>query len=368
MTDHTNNRVREAVYEIVNTAPLAPEIDDLETRRVQRPKRSAVLVSAIVVLIVAALVALTSRLNESTGTNGSTVESTTSTPLRQELTTTDAFRIVRQSQAAVGNMDTLAGPLIQRCMAAKGFTFTPNSTVLMHEQVQSAFLLQRYPEPREQDGIWGYVFEATDETHSGSEPIEAESADAGLPGYADALRGQTIATGSVKDLGGQIVSTSTVGDGCVGQAMATLFGSAKAYIDFFTKLQALEVTTGTSYNSLRNSPDYLARNQPWSQCMKNAGFYYPTIFGPQNRDWPSPRPTESEQQAAEADAVCRQGRGLDGADLFLLEGEALTDLLQKHPMGDYSVFDHQVQALMVGDMPSTPEPATPSVTTVDESS
>ena len=348
MTDHPHNRVREAVYEIVNTAPLAPAIDDLEARRVGRRRRSPVVISAIVVLIVGALVALTSRLNESTGRNGTTVESTTSAPLSHELSTTDAFRIVRQSQAALGNMDTLAGPLIQRCMAAKGFTFTPNSTVLMDEQDQSAFLLQRYPKPREQNGIWGYVFEATDQTQSGSEPIEPESPDAGLPGYADALRGQTIATGSVRDLDGQIVSRSTVGDGCVGQAKAAIFGSPQAYIDFVTKLQTLEVTTGTSFNSLRNSPDYLARNQLWSQCMKDAGFGYHTIFDPWNQDWPSPRPTETEQQVAQADSACRQGKGLDGADLNLLEGVVLTDLLREHPIGDYTEFDHQVQALLAG--------------------
>ena len=368
MTDHPHNRVREAVYEIVNTAPIAPAIDDLEARRVERRKRSPVLISAIVVMIVAALVALTSRHSESTEGNGTSVESITSAPLNHELSTTDAFRIVRQSQAALANMDTMAGPLIQRCMAAKGFAFTPNSTELMSEQDERAFLLQRYPEPRQQDGVWGYLFESTDQTESGPESTERESPDAALPGYANALQGQTIATGSVKDLVGQVATTSTVGDGCVGQAMATIFGNAQAYIDFFTQLQTLEMITGASYFSLRTSPDFLARNQPWSQCMKRAGFDYPTIFGPRDRDWPSPRPTETEQQVAEADSTCRQGKGLDGADLNVLEGGVLTDVLKEHPLGDYTAFDRQVQDLLAGSLPSAGVDLSSTVTVADEPS
>ena len=351
MTDHAHNRVREAVYEIVNTAPLAPTIDDLDGRRFQRPRRSPLLIPAIVVLVVAALVALTSRSNESTDGNGTTVESTTSAPVTSELSTTDAFRLVRQSQAAIGNMDTLAGPLIQRCMAAKGFTFTPSSTVLMNVQDQSAFLLQRYPEPRQLDGIWGYVFETPT-----SAPDPAEPDNSGPPGresdYREALNGNTVATGEVRDLDGNVVTSNQIGDGCYGQSMAAIFGSQQAFIDFFTKLQTLETITGTSYSSLRTSPDFLARNQLWSQCMKNAGFSYRTIFDPWNQDWPSPRPTETEQQAAQADSTCRQGKSLDGANLNLLEGALLSKVLSQYPIGEYTEFAAQIQDLIAGIAPA----------------
>jgi hypothetical protein len=351
MTDHAHNRVREAVYEIVSTAPLAPTIDDLDGRRFQRPRRSPLLIPAIVVLVVAAAVGLTSRLNESTGGNGTTVELTTSTPVTSELSTTDVFRIVRQSQAAVGNMDTLAGPLIQRCMAAKGFTFTPNSTVLMSVQDQDAFLLQRYPEPRQLDGIWGYVFETP-----ASSPDAVEPDNSGPPGretdYREALTGNTVASGEVRDLDGKVVTSSQVGDGCYGQSMAAIFGSQQAFIDFFTKLQTLEMLTGSSYYSLRTSPDFLARSQPWSQCMKKAGFSYRTVFDPWNQDWPSPRPTETEQRAAQADSTCRQGKGLDGANLNMLEGALLSEVLSQHPIGDYTGFAAQIQDLLAGIAPA----------------
>jgi hypothetical protein len=206
------------------------------------------------------------------------------------------------------------------------------------------------------------MFESTNQAQAIAEPNEPETPDSGSPGFADAMRGQTIATGSVHDLNGQIVATTSVGDGCYGQAMSAVFGSPQAYIEFFTKLQKLGVITGASWNALRDTPDYLTRNQLWSQCMKNAGFDYPTTFDPQNRDWPSPRPSHTEQQVAEADSTCRQRRALDGADLYLIEGHALSSLLVGHPVGDYTEFDRQVQALLAGFRPSTVGNQTPAST------
>jgi hypothetical protein len=263
------------------------------------------------------------------------------------------FRILRQSQAAaIGNMDTLAGPLIRDCMAAKGFTFIPNSTSLMTEQDQSDFLRQRYPEPREQDGVWGYLFDTTS-TADDSQPTERESPDAGLPGYGEAIQGTTVLTGVARDFDGHLVTQNQVGYGCSGQAMTTIFGSPQAYINFTTTLNQLEVITGSTYYNLRQDPDFVARNQSWSQCMKNAGFDYPTIFDPENRDWPSPRPTTDEQHVAEADSVCRERQHVTGEDLFVLEERALTDVLLAHPIGELKEFDRQVQALIAGSLPAT---------------
>jgi hypothetical protein len=354
MTDTRDNLVREAVYEIVNSAPIAPSVDDLAMRRTPHQQRSPLLVATIVVLVVAAGAALATRLDKSadTGTT-TTAEPSTSTALTPQLTAPEAFRILRQSQAAaIGNMDTLAGPLIRDCMAAQGFTFIPNSTSLMGEQSQSDFLRQRYPEPRQQDGMWGYEFDSTS-TVENSQPIETPSPDSALPGYFDAIQGTTILTSETRDFDGHLVTQTRVGDGCSGQAMATIFGSPQAYITFFSTLNQLEVTTGSTYYNLRTDPDYVARNQSWSQCMKDAGFDYPTIFDPENRDWPSPRPTPLEQRVAEADSVCLQGRQLARQDLFVLEERALGAVLAEHPLGDLTKFDRQVQALLAGRLPST---------------
>jgi hypothetical protein len=295
---------------------------------------------------------LTSRLDDRVSTDPSTtIEPSTSLPPSPEVTATDAYRILRESQsAALGNMDTLAGPLIKSCMAAKGFTFTPNSSTLMSEQDQSAFLRQRYPEPRQQDGVWGYLFDSSD---SATQDAHTPSADGeNSPGYFDAMQGSTIVTAVVRDLDGNMVTSNRVGDGCSGQAMAALFGGPQAFINFFTQLNQLEMITGEAGSALQKDPDYLARNRPWAECMENAGFHYQTIYGPQNRDWNSPRPTREEQQTAAADWQCRQGNHLDGADLLTLEEQTLGDILVAHPLGNYDEFERQARALLAGTFPA----------------
>jgi hypothetical protein len=86
--------------------------------------------------------------------------------------------------------------------------------------------------------------------------------------------------------------------------------------------------------------------------MKKAGFSYRTVFDPWNQDWPSPRPTETEQRAAQADSTCRQGKGLDGANLNMLEGALLSEVLSQHPIGDYTGFAAQIQDLLAGIAPA----------------
>jgi hypothetical protein len=366
MTETRDGRVRRAVCEIVDRAPLAPTVDDLAGRSAPRPRRSRLLLPAIALLVVAAAAALTSRLADRVSTDPSTtIEPSTSQPRGSDVTAADAFRILRESQvAAVGNMDTLAGPLIKTCMAAKGFTFTPNSTVLMSVQDESAFLRQRYPEPRQQDGKWGYLFDSGGSAQE-SQPIEAPPSPSGEvpPGYFEALHGDTIATAVVRDLDGKMVTSNQVGDGCHGQAMATIFGSAQAYLTFFSQLNQLEVIVGSSWGGRHEDPDFVARNRPWAECMKNAGFIYQTILDPQNRDWNSPRPTAGEQQTAAADWQCRQGYHLDGADLLTLEEHALSALLVAHPIGSYAEFELQSQALIAGKFPATDGSTTPPTST-----
>jgi hypothetical protein len=363
MTETRDGRMRSAVCEIVDRAPLAPTVDDLAGRSAPHPRRSRLLRPAIAVLVVAAAAALTSRLDDRVSTDPSTtMEPSTSLPRSSDVTAADALRILRESQAAaVGNMDTLAGPLIKTCMAAKGFTFTPNSTALMSVQDESAFLRQRYPEPRQQDGRWGYVFDSGGSAQE-SQPIEQPPSSGGEdpPGYFEALHGSTIATAVVRDLDGKVVTSNQVGDGCHGQAMAALFGSAQAYLNFFTQLNQLEVITGSSGSAMSDDPEFVARNRRWAECMTNAGFSYQTIFDSQNRDWNSPRPTAGEQQTAAADWRCRQGNQLEGADLFTLEEHALSDLLVAHPIGSYAEFDLQVQALIAGRFPAADGNTTPS--------
>ena len=364
MTDTRERRIRSAVFEIVDRAPLAPTVDDLAGRSVPHSGRSRFLLPAIAVLVVAAAAALTSRLDDRVGTNPSTtVEPSTSLPPSSEVTATAAYRIVRESEAALGNLGTLAGPLIKTCMAAKGFTFTPNSTTLMSEQEQSAFVLRRYPGPRQQDGKWGYYFDSTD---SATEDAQTPSANGEVgPGYFDAMQGKPIAEGVVLGVDGNVVSTNQVGDGCYGQAMAAMFGSEQAYVTFFTQVSQLEMITGQAYSDLHAGSDFLARNQPWAACMKNAGFAYQTIFDPQNRDWNSPRPATEEQQVAAADSQCRQGNHLDGADLLPLEEQILSDLLVAHPMGNSEELELQVQALTAGKFPAADNSSatTPASTT-----
>jgi hypothetical protein len=328
-----------------------------DPRSVPAPRRSAlVAVAAAGLLIGGCLALLTDRHPESQIPVAETTSesATTTVPSPQssaQVTATAAFRILRESDsAALGNMDTLAGPLIQSCMAAKGFTFTPNSTVLMAEQDQTAFLMQRYPQPRLQDGTWGYVFDSAGSTTQ--EPQAQSNAGEAAPGYFDALQGKTIVRSVVRDVDGKVVTWNQVGNGCYGQAIGKLFGSAQAYVTFFTQLNQLEVFAGDSWSALQTDPDYLVRNQVWAECMKSAGFSYQTISDPWNRDWSSPRPTPEEQHVAAADSQCRQGNHLDGADLLTLEERALGKILVTHPIGNYDEFERQAQALTAGQFPA----------------
>ena len=340
--------MRSAVCEIVETAPLAPTVDDLAGRTTPHPPRSRLLLPSVAVLIVAAATVLTLRHDDPIQTNPPmTLELPTPLPRSAELAATDAFGILRKSTAAVDNMETLAGPLIESCMAARGFTFIPTGTVLMGEQDQDAFLLQRYPEPRQENGMWGYYFEAAESRTSDSETTLPSSLTP--PGYIEAMQGKTVLTMDVLDVDGNVV---TVGDGCYGQAMTTIFGSDQAYVTFFAQLSRLEVVTGQAWSALHTDPDYVTLNLTWAACMQNASFDYQTIFDPPNRYWESPRPTTEEQQVAAADWQCRQGNHLDGADLLRLEEQILTDLLAANPIGNYEAFELQVDALTAGQVPT----------------
>jgi hypothetical protein len=165
------------------------------------------------------------------------------------------------------------------------------------------------------------------------------------PGFNEAITGQVVASNTVYN-NGEVSMEGTVGDGCYGEAGASVFGSAQKYLDFTGRLNQIETAAGESWSALMLSPEI---NSGWVACMKQGGFDYPNFVRPQgSREWPSPRPSDEESRVASADAACRAANHLTDDQLQRLVHELLLTILEAHPMARDAEFDRMYKALLAG--------------------
>lgn len=349
MTDNRYAHLRAAVLEIVDHAPLAPSVGEIEAvpRDSGGPggRRRFAMAAAGLLLAIAAVAVVATR-SDGPQRVPSTAPSTTLPP-EATISADDAFRLMRVSSAALANMDAMAGPLIEACMLAKGYVFVPTSAAPAVVQGEALFLQQRYQSPHQEAGVWGYVFESLVGEDS-NQPMEEDSPDADKPGFAEALLGDPVLTSRVNYPDGSIAVANSVSDGCAGQAMSSIFGSPAAYLNFMNRVNRIEVAANRSWTELRSDSEYVQHLAGWVSCMNAEGLDFPSPSSAWDTQWPSPRPSAAETKAAEADASCRASNQLENEDLLALETAELERLLTTSPIAVDTEFDATLQALLEG--------------------
>lgn len=353
MTDPRVSHVRSAVVEIVNQSPLAPPSTSLHDARAATAgngRRPALSILVTVVLVAFAVVGSSVRLGGDRGSPSARGSDLTDTNVTRTVTVKEAIWVMQVSEAAFANMDALAGPLIQQCMAAKGFTFTPQSDAITLAQNETSFLRRRYQSPLQAAGRWGYAFEAGD--GAANEPMEVTSPDANKPGFAEALIGDVISSVDTGNAPAPAANRNALRDGCAGQAYSALLGSPTAYLDVLDTVNGIEVAAGRSLADLRTDEEFVRRNQGWVACMSDGGFVYPSLTAIWEVQWPSPRPSAAETRAAGQDAECRSLNRLDDQSLLLLEHRWLQAALDAQPIIVDDRFERAITALLAGKAPS----------------
>ena len=217
-------------------------------------------------------------------------------------------------QQAVWAISVLEAPKVAACLAEKGFTYGTNLPDRPPVRSVTDMIAERFGEPRKlPDGQYAYYVPTKDVDSS---DLEESSRS---PDESAALVGSVIESRNILDEEGQVVATLTVGDGCLGEAQAWLFGSPKAYLDYWTTLNSITVKSSSILVRLLSDPTFIAANASWSACMHNAGFEFKTVIDPSNSDWDYPRPGPREKAAAQADLTCRATSGLSVEMLAQIE-------------------------------------------------
>jgi hypothetical protein len=239
---------------------------------------------------------------------------------------------------AVGVMESIVSPVVQECMAAKGFDY---NVIPYRVNGGAAFFERRYGEAIEfDDESIGWASDAVAEQEAIPEPI----GPTGVPGfdspeYQLALNGAQVESFEVE---GSVVQTLSLGDGCYGDAVRAVYASSESYFEFWAQIGQAESLAIESYTLLRSSPEFLTANEQWRTCMDEQGFDFDLIFDPIDFDWGSPRPSEAEQRAAKADRGCRASSRLDSGSLAAIEADIQADLLEENSF-DLVEFDARLK-------------------------
>jgi hypothetical protein len=310
---------------------------------------------AAVGMAVAAVVALALivRRDDQTGMPLSPV-TTPRAAQGERLTPAVALEMMRLGTSAFASLDVLTLRAAKDCMAAKGFDIGTVEGAPVPPVSEQRFEMSRYASPHQQAGIWGYGF--NDATSGPTLPEDGGVA------YQQAFMGAVIESRDVS-YRGQVIATLTVGDGCRGEALASIFGSRTKYLDAIAYYMQVETRSNEAWSSLSSGPTFVQRQTLWSSCMTELGHQYALMFEPHEEPWAPPRPTEAEQHTAEADASCRTRAQLTDADMHALESAALARVLAEQTLPLDPTVTAALDELALGRLPDSPTTDAASTTT-----
>ncbi|MFM2070200.1 MAG: hypothetical protein RLZZ623_463 [Actinomycetota bacterium] len=229
--------------------------------------------------------------------------------------------LLRASNEFASSLADLQAVNINECMRVKGFDYQLSRAEVPAELSEVEVLARRYgaPQTRVADGVVGYAFDNAGESLLPEEPIATEA-------ETKALIGETVLTDRLDGVGGNAVGEVTIGNGCVGNSLVEVFGSADNYVKFSQLQVFVDSVSSASLSQLYSDPTAIEASKAWSDCMRLAGFEYRTPFDVTNQDWESPRPGILEQETARADQRCRAMTAVE-QQLALLDATRQEELL-----------------------------------------
>jgi hypothetical protein len=243
-------------------------------------------------------------------------------------------------------IDALLEPLVASCMASKGFETRVAPPIRPPSISPTDKLGRRYFAPQIFHDTVGYAFDmpASRADQAPSESLESD------PAYVAALVGELVEERKTYTSSGELFTTVGIGDGCNGQAVIDVFGTADAYFSVFTALNSLQSLGSESLFRLRSDERFLGVSAKWSRCMSGAGYEFDGMFDSPDREWAEPRPSAEEQAVAEADLKCRSAVGGSVEDLSAIEGSIQTGLLEANPdlAARVSTLEAEIVALIRG--------------------
>ena len=240
---------------------------------------------------------------------------------------------------------------VQQCMHQKGFDNVPTPTFLLANFHQSGDnLAWRFPTDQ-QAASTGYQ-RATDTLITVGEPPD------GTPEFA-ALYGNIIGTWVYPNAPDGFSVEGDIYDGCLPTAQTRIIGNGdpKATFRINDYTYRLQDVLNPAIRYVTKSPDFIAAQAAWVQCMSDGGFDVSDLADPAARSWSSPRPSAAEIATATADAACKGSTGIQdlGDRLF---NEQVTAWFDAHPDDRQEIIDY-VTGVIDRSAPTTEQVTTP---------
>ena len=222
---------------------------------------------------------------------------------------------------------------VQECMNQKGFADVPTPTFLLADFHQSGDnLAWRFPTDQQASST-GYQ-RATDNLITVGEPPE------GTPEFA-ALYGNIVGSWVAPDAPDGFGVGGDIYDGCLPTAQTRIIGNGdpKAAFRINDYTYRLQDVLNPAIRYVTKSPDFIAAQSAWVQCMNEAGFDVADLVDPAASAWTSPRPSPAEIAMATADAACKTSTGIRelGDRLF---NEQVTAWFNAHPDDHQDIIDY----------------------------
>ena len=223
---------------------------------------------------------------------------------------------------------------VQQCMNQKGFDDVPTPTFLLSDiQPRGDNLVWRLP-TEQQAGLTGYLRVSAPNLNTVEPPPE------GTPEYA-ALYGNIVGTWVYPEAPDGFGVEGSTYDGCLPTAQTRIIGNGdpKAAFRINDYGLRLQLVLSLARQFVTTSPDFVAAQTAWVQCMNDAGFDVTDLADPAARSWSSPRPSPAEIEMATADAACKASTGLrDLGDRVF--NEQVTAWFDSHPDDRQEIIDY----------------------------
>lgn len=272
-----------------------------------------------------------------TTSSSTSIVSSTSTLPKSDAPTLPLLPFLAESYRFHAALEVLQARAIEACMTDRGFDYAAPPASSRSVPDDTSLIRRRYGAPSATaGGITGYGFDR-EEGDTVIEPVPS-GVDAAV--LQQALQGTTVEERTFNDLSGRPLRTSRVGDGCVGQAVVGIFGSADEYFDFVELETRADLLSRDSLVRLWSDERLAPLLAEWSSCLAAAGFDATSPTHMMNRDWPSPRPSPEEELVAKADLQCRAAVAFEDR-ASAVESAIQLELLEAYPELLTAIADRQ---------------------------
>lgn len=244
-----------------------------------------------------------------------TVSTAAATPITLSWLAQHSYSLNVQIQAA-------ADAPTRACMEAAGFTYSATTPASSIGGVVDPARIFGITDPAEAARV-GYGGNAEGDPDLSGPALETMGAPTDAEGrqrWNVALLGANADLEVTDPFTGAVLGSVRAPDGCRGEGLIAVLGTRDAVVTYFTTMVVLEQVVRDAHLRTEQSPAFASLAAEWSACMAANGYEAidPYEFGARN--WPAPRPSTSELQAAAQDVACKAEVSLVDRGLAIEEG------------------------------------------------